>query len=162
MTTFIWAASFSFQENGNEASEVSICNIFRFYPRVKNADNTKENAQTEHTPGGKGYISNRKQRLINNSGKLLIPYSKIKTIHLWKLKTGTDMELNIFDSNSEELLKWYLSLMKFAPHIFTTFKVKVFLKNETQDEFEKRLLLWQKEYMIPSDVSGKISIFYIT
>ena len=151
----------SFQEDGNEASMIAISNNFRFYPSTNNNENVEEGSHVKRNPDGVGYVSKRKQRLINNSGHLLIPYSKIRTIHLWKLKKGTDMALNIFDTNSEESFRWYLSLMKSAPQIFTTFKIKVFLNNENKEDFERRLLTWTKEYAMPEEVLKKILITYI-
>ena len=151
----------AFQENGSEVSMISIGNVFRFYPDTKSAGHIEKNSPSKPILGEEKYVSKRKQRLIKNSGHLLIPYSKVKTIHLWRLKTGTDMELNIYDSNSEELLKWYLSLMKFAPQVFTTFKIKVFLNNQDKDEFEEKLLSWGREYMIPDEIGKRISITYI-
>ena len=140
-----------FTASGNEISSVSLGNIFRYYP------STGEKA-TERSPDGGGYTSKRKHRLIKNSGELFIPYSKIKTIHLWNLEINTIIDINIYDTNGEELFKWYLTLMRDAPHIFKQLNVNLFLAGADKNDFQKRLSLWINSYKISKKNILKINI----
>ena len=71
------------------------------------------------------------------------------------------MKLNVYDENSEEVLKWYLSLMKLTPSVFATFKIVFFLnEDQSPDLFENKLRSWKKEFMIPEEASRSIEIVY--
>ena len=140
-----------FTANGNEISSVSLGNIFRYYPST-------DDKEPERSPDGEGYTSKRKHRLIKNSGELFIPYSKIKTIHLWNLEINTTIDINIYDTNGEELFKWYLTLMRDAPHIFEKLNVNVFLTGTDKNDFQKRLSSWINSYEITGENASKINI----
>ena len=80
-----------FTAKGSDVSTISLVNIFRYYPDLK-----LDSTTNQRTPDGAGFKSNRKQRLVNNGGELLIPFSKVKTAHIWTIVKGTIVRINVF------------------------------------------------------------------
>ena len=146
-----------FTANNGEISTISLSNIFRYHPSNAGPDH-----HLKPTADGEEFKSNRKQRLVNNRGKLIIPYSEIKTIHIWEIKIGTIIRINISDHNSEEKFKWYYSLILDNPHIFKKLLVYVFYKSVDKDLFQKRMSSWIRHNDIDTEkITGKITLEYI-
>lgn len=53
----------------------------------------------------------RPWNIINNEGVMYIPYANIKTIHIWKIRRGTKINLTLLKENHEERMFWYLNLL---------------------------------------------------
>jgi hypothetical protein len=90
--------------------------------------------------------SNRRWRLIQNDGTMYIPYSRVNTIHIWKIKRGSTLNLWVNDSNKNERLKWYLMLASKKQKFITKITVNVKVESqEDADNYIENLLSWVSE-----------------
>src|SRR5690606_25258044 len=85
---------------------IGIKNVFKYETPVDHKHNLPPEKEEE-----KSYFSmpksTRRWRLIKNDGEMYVPYSQIKTMHIWKLKRGATLKAWVRDTNSNERLKWH-------------------------------------------------------
>lgn len=155
----------NYETASESISSLSLVNIFRFYPDEASKPSSSTSSQESKTEKPADFPSPskslRKQRLVNNSGEMIFPYSTIKTIHLWNLKLGTELRVNVFDKNSEEWLKWNMSLVSDSPDIFKNIAIFVSYKTQKEvDKFKEEFRYWYKQNGI-SIPKSKIKIDYL-
>lgn len=123
-------------ESTDTVGSLGIKNIFRYEPAkgiIKPEDDS-------HFTSPK---SERRWRLIQNDGVMYVPYSKIKTIHVWRFKKEASLNIWVTDNNSNERMKWYLLLFSKRPEFFSSVNVKSKVKNEEEmNRYEANFISW--------------------
>lgn len=143
----------------NEISSLSMTHILRYSQEAEgtNTNLSKGVVRQTSTPpiDGKTLV---RMRIVNHDGEIFFPYEKIRTIHIWNLMLGTTVDVSIYDRNSEELFRWYLSLSISSPDIITSMKCSYFGTQEDFNEFIRRFKAWE----ISEDITNNIEMkFYV-
>jgi hypothetical protein len=81
-------------------------------------------------------------RLIKNDCEMYVPYSQIKTMHVWKFKRGTKLTVWVYDTNSNERLKWYLLLISKRPDFFEKIEFQVKANERELANYEDNFATW--------------------
>lgn len=129
---------------------INIWKVIRYYPQAQNSNEEIEDPDFKK--------SNRKFRFISTSGEMIILASRIRTIHIHLIKKNTSFKQYIHDTNSEELFKWYLSLLDMRPDIFSIMEFKFLGDDEKYEGFLRRTANWIKDNNLSVLDSDKLSI----
>lgn len=137
---------------------ISIENAIRYYPKDNSNPKDNERLSCNETTEEEKTAIKRRVRNIKNSGELIIPFNQIETVHLWKQKIGISPIVNFYNnSNSYELLKWYLLIMKKHPHAYQELIICI-LKEKEKTILKQKISSLKKEYEITNEMGKKIKI----
>lgn len=135
-------------ESTDTIGSIGIKNVFKY-------ETPKDLGQKNIESQKPGYFSmpssSRRWRLIKNDGELYIPYSQIKSIHIWKIIKGTNLNIWVNDTNTNERLKWYLLLVSKRPDFFHSVKIRVSVKSDEEGKnYEEVFVNWLSENSLES------------
>lgn len=106
--------------------------------------------------------SRRRWRLIQNDGAMYIPYSTIKSIHVWRIQRGSSLNVWVNDKNKNARLKWHLMLASKHPKFIKEVRVNVEVKNQKEaDNYLENLFSWIAENEV-DNVDDKLSIEFFS
>jgi hypothetical protein len=132
----------------NSVSSITLRHVIRYYPFKKNVT---QNAEIKDKEGDKDSKTEKEKKdsrkgksvgVIANNGDLTVPFSRVETIHFWKIRKGSTVNIRLRHKDDIEKLKWYLLLVFTNKNFFKKVIMEIALDKETDAWFKEDLRDW--------------------
>lgn len=117
-------------ESNDTVGSLGIGAVFKYGPTSEAKKTESAKKETEQPGHFTSPPSERKWRMLTNKGNMYVPFAKIRTIHIWKLKKGGTLDIWVNDFNTNERMKWYLSLASLKENFLSKINIIVTVKDD--------------------------------